>query len=655
MKTQLHRFVFPSRRDVFYFTLSLVLLVAIMPIHMAQAFFDWGWQDLVLGILNGILGMLGWFAGAAAAIFTFTLDPVSFHNIMDSEAVYVIWKITRDFLNMFFIAILLFSAFATIFQISSYNYKRVFLNLIIMALLVNFSWPISRAIIDFFNTMMYYFVDLMDMGGDKAAKGMLGVTNMQKLFLPENNESVQAALIAIVVLLIFTVVMLWLALLMIVRLAALPILVMLAPIGFVGMIAPFLHSYARKWWDYLLRYASIGPITVFMVLAALKVLQSVEQTMNRNIQLATVNFSANNNDALSTFIWFLIPIIFMAAALQASRKSANELSNGALKIAGAINKKVLGTLAGGLAGGLAFSGLSGGVKTAWQNSRLMTNSRLNQQAREDRIARGLSGGRAGIENANADAFNKRVAAEQERLKRLGNETEAKRLLDNRGSSQEQKKAAALYLADKELLNDAEYFNKALGAVGSDLASAKQIVSKAPKTVLKNATELSATLSALAASGFKPEKLDSLQGDLMEKVHKDALGSSKAEYDVIKSKLGSDSQKAYDKKLTAESKAHIRVNTSAQDMNAEFASIFGSMKAEDLVNQDDSELLLNDKFIEYLKTRDKTYRKEIMTSAGRRGKQAVTQKWTAEGVLAPPPAPASGSGTGTGGTGGGATP
>lgn len=239
--------------------------------------FKYSGTDLFKPMAVGLINVEAFFANVASTIFVWILDPNSFSLIMNDGAWYALWKIVRDTMNMFFILILLFSAFATIYQIDRYRYNKLLLTVIIMALLVNFSWPISRAIIDFFNSMMYFFIQsIFHTNGSEAANNFLSTTRMTEIFLPDGDASDWPHIFAAIVAMgIFAYTLIRLSIGMLIRILMLPILVMVSPVGFAGMISPLTQKYASKWWARLFSVASYGPIVVFMILAAMQFLKQI--------------------------------------------------------------------------------------------------------------------------------------------------------------------------------------------------------------------------------------------------------------------------------------------------------------------------------------------------------------------------------------------
>ncbi len=73
-------------------------------------------------LLFSIIAFFAWLITFGITLIDFTLTP-EFQSILRMNAVKEGWEIVRDFLNIAFIFFLLFSAFATIFQVSKYHIK----------------------------------------------------------------------------------------------------------------------------------------------------------------------------------------------------------------------------------------------------------------------------------------------------------------------------------------------------------------------------------------------------------------------------------------------------------------------------------------------------------------------------------------------------
>jgi hypothetical protein len=261
---------------------------------------------LLIYVLRFLAGLLS----VAASLFIWIIKPENITNVMKRDEIYQIWTLVRDFLNVSFILVLLFSAFCTVFQVENYNYKKILITLIIMALLVNFSFPISRIIIDFSNVIMYYLVDKLNFQSngsffvDFAKKSDLaGITTQT------DAQTYTPSLIAAVVFtFIMAVTFLMVAILFYIRLVILTILVIFSSIAFVGSIVPFFSTYAKKWWDALFKYSFFGPVMIFMMVVSTKMMAAIGQgkgfIQNEAFAQSKINFVAN-------MAFFAIPIIIL--------------------------------------------------------------------------------------------------------------------------------------------------------------------------------------------------------------------------------------------------------------------------------------------------------------------------------------------------------
>ena len=75
-----------------------------------------------------------------------------------NEFVFYGWSIVRDFVNMFFILILIIIGLSTSLQFETYRWQKTLPRLVAVALLVNFTPVILGIFIDAANIMMNYFV-----------------------------------------------------------------------------------------------------------------------------------------------------------------------------------------------------------------------------------------------------------------------------------------------------------------------------------------------------------------------------------------------------------------------------------------------------------------------------------------------------------------
>ncbi len=75
------------------------------------------------------------------------------------NAINIGWQLVRDFINLFFVLILIFIAISTTLGVGRFSDKKIVFRVILAALLVNFSKPITVFIFDISNLAMNFFIN----------------------------------------------------------------------------------------------------------------------------------------------------------------------------------------------------------------------------------------------------------------------------------------------------------------------------------------------------------------------------------------------------------------------------------------------------------------------------------------------------------------
>lgn len=285
-------------------------------------------------VLYGMLSFCSFLASMAASIFSYVLDVSHLQSIMSNAVIYEMWRIVRDFFNLFFIFSLLLVAFSTIFQVSKYGGFKSVWSIVLAALFINFSFPIARMIIDLGNVMMYSFInDIFGMTASSLNSGILSTSGLKGLFLQGGNFDktldIKFYFVAIVGMFMFGVSFLTLALMMFYRLFMLPILVMFAPIGFAGSAIPGMGGYSSQWWDKLIKNVFFGPIAVFMVMIAVKFLETLISSNiagNNAVTNSMISADVASSTFLASIVYMTIPIMFFWIAITSAEKLSSEAS-----------------------------------------------------------------------------------------------------------------------------------------------------------------------------------------------------------------------------------------------------------------------------------------------------------------------------------------
>jgi len=311
--------------------------------------------DQVENMLQGI-AFLAW-QGASGLltlfsnIFTQVLDYTS--EIMSEDAVYKGWKTTRDIVNMFFILGLIVIAFATILRIESYGMKSLLPKLIIIAILINFSFLACGVIVDASHIIANTFTEAItnkDTSGENTQKlgvggkiqaAIINAPDPEKKIEPGNIESdidiVLAILMQAGTMFVAATILLIGAILLIIRLGAIWILIILAPFAWFFGIFPSLKHMNSKWWNNFLKYAFFAPIYIFFVYLGLHI--------SNEISLEVIDISADFSfkEMVKLYTHFLIsvmifggaPIVAMSMGIHGSQaviNSAKRIGKGAVNI-----------------------------------------------------------------------------------------------------------------------------------------------------------------------------------------------------------------------------------------------------------------------------------------------------------------------------------
>ncbi|MEA3463815.1 MAG: hypothetical protein U9R14_01955 [Patescibacteria group bacterium] len=284
----------------------------------------------LFSIVGGLATFFSYVVGKLSIVFTsILLAVVEYNGFIEEQVVTLGWPIVRDICNMFFVLILLIIAFATILKIETYNIKKILPKLLIMAVLINFSKTICGLAIDFAQVIMMTFVN----GFANAGAGNLyDAFGIQKLFSWEkfkdaaSTESnvednlgfavVGSIVLALIMLIIFTIVIGIYAIVLIFRIIMLWILIILSPLAFIAMAFPAATKYAQQWTSEFTKYIIVGPVMAFFLWLALSM--SAPTALNIGDADGTINQSLGMVSEASqpaNMKQFMVTILFLLAAL----------------------------------------------------------------------------------------------------------------------------------------------------------------------------------------------------------------------------------------------------------------------------------------------------------------------------------------------------
>ena len=311
-----------------------------------------------------VLKFAGWLLESSVVLFAYIIDADKISQILTSGAIISTWTDIRDLLNVSFILILLFSAFSTIFQVDKYNYKKILLTLVIMALLVNFSYPITRFIIDISNSLMYtvlnhYFSNYSSDPGQIITK-MDGFSTLQSIIVPTAaRPEITQLLASIVFIFVLALTILAMAILFLVRIIALAILIIFSPVAFVGSIV----GKGGEWWSYLFKYALFGPIMAVMLAISINLMKAMNDASLFSTTLIDGKTNVIDESIITAMSRFAIPITVLWIGMGVAQKMGIA---GASEVIGNAQKAAKWVGAGMVKAPFKVTGVSDGVKARWE-------------------------------------------------------------------------------------------------------------------------------------------------------------------------------------------------------------------------------------------------------------------------------------------------
>lgn len=391
----------------------------------------WVFEKLLEGVgwaISKILVLSGY-------LLELSLNKDFFNQIVGNSGLYTAWVVVRDILNLLFMLILLFSAFSTIFQVERFHLKKVIILLVVMALLVNFSFAITLFIIDASNSLMYFLLDAATGEDGKISGGIMKFTELGKVLDEFDKAEIGVIILNIIFLFIACVTLFAFAINFLIRVVALAVLIILSPAGFAFGFFPSTQKLSSSWWGSLFKYAIMGPVMAFTILAAFLMFNISEGTIN-----------SEETKEISSFAYFIIPTIFLWFGLIASQKFGGMASATAMGVA-----KKTGSWAGKKFSGYNMAkGMYSDYSKARDERRKSAGDNLATRfgkgvntAQDSVIAR--AGGKAAQERLR-DQEMKETQAHMKKIKDQGGISDAE--LDNMSKgSKTQKMAAALYRSE----------------------------------------------------------------------------------------------------------------------------------------------------------------------------------------------------------------
>lgn len=363
--------------------------------------------SIVLFFLKAILNIVQFFTGLIGQLFSSIVDSITLAGFSKMEVVNTGWTITRDLVNMFFILGIVIIAFATILKIETYNIKALLPKLIIMALLINFSFVISGMIVDASNVTFKFFRNGIE--NDNIGKALISIAGADKAMFgtdtethdKEGNRIITTKTLSStekVTSLAFSIVMIGLtgfvllkgAVLLFTRVIALWVLIIFAPIAWFFSIFPALATHSKKWWTQLLGWSFFAPIYMFFIYLSFllaKELQAPKFTghfKEANTALIPSSFTS----LLSSLFGYIVIIIILYLATTIAKTLGLAGADAAVKFAGTVAKGGVGKVFGIAGKTASYAGRATRITPLLQKSAGKTAEKWGNQKWRRRLLPG---------------------------------------------------------------------------------------------------------------------------------------------------------------------------------------------------------------------------------------------------------------------------
>lgn len=364
---------------------------------------------------NIVLNLTSYFAYITGTLFDYSLE----FSINSAEffkklgVIEITWSFIRDILNITFIFILLWTAVQILIgNEGKYNAKKILMNVVIFAILMNFSLFAAKFMVDTSNVVSLKIYESMkaDSAGNKASisarimntVGLSTLYNITEIF---NSDKIRAkgtcaadpgkliivSVMGSVLLIVMSLALGLAAILFLIRLVNIIFLFIKSPLWVWGNVLPgnpYMSKITRDWWSSM-KHVLVFPILyLFWMLIAIIVFEKLGQVKTVAADGSTQNGvslldlicngpgAGNIGQSISLIAIFAIVIIFMMMAIKYGFRHAGDGGEESLGkgMASSMAKRFSGfqtAMTTGLAkkaGGISVGAANRGIKIAGNTS-----------------------------------------------------------------------------------------------------------------------------------------------------------------------------------------------------------------------------------------------------------------------------------------------
>ncbi len=310
------------------------------------------------------------------------------------------WVVIRDICNLFFIFTLIWISIQTIVNLSNFDTKRRLTQLIIAALIINFSLYFTKVFVDvsnIFGNWLYggILASLKANGASTSISALIAskleifrlwedpAGNAALLAKTLNDSGIITPVLKLIVVLVATYVFMYTAILFMTRAVTIIFLLVLSPIGFIGGLLPQIEEYSKKWWGELVDAVTFPIVYLLMLYISLQLINNMEASS------VWASFFSGNPAVVAGIdtgkvFKYIIVICALLICLKVAKDSAGQLGKAASGIASGASNFMTRVGSSGIAltafGGRRFIGSRAANMTQNENLQNMAAGKVGSNA-----------------------------------------------------------------------------------------------------------------------------------------------------------------------------------------------------------------------------------------------------------------------------------
>ena len=341
-------------------------------------------ESFFWGIFIAIGGLFLWLGGILLdyAIMELVIQMGDTLTKNVGVAVDQLWVIIRDVFNILFIFALVYIGLRTILDSDGGGTRKLLGNLIIAALLINFSLLITKMVIDFANIAATQIYDQISINANYGIQGnmlqgksisgavfdVMGLSTFDDgSIAKEISDNAEIISFQVIVFGFLTMLLMIImgfvfatgALILVKRFIMLIIFMIFSPAMFLGLILPNFKKYQDLWWGEFLKNAFIAPAFLFMLFLSLTVLRAM-QPQGSFAQAYRAKSSEDGN--FDIFLFFFVAAGFIIASMMVAERMGSSAAGATLKGLRSAGNTMRGAAQGFAYRNTAGRGLAGAVQ-----------------------------------------------------------------------------------------------------------------------------------------------------------------------------------------------------------------------------------------------------------------------------------------------------